>query len=134
MVLHLDHRKETTRLQELRTIQRDFAKQDIPFPDLIMGDFNALTANDYTQAEWNAIAQARRRNGWELPVSDVTTFVTQSLGLTDAYQAEAEAAAAGPKGTSRFDTRIDYVFFREAAFLAARAGWNLVACQHYDCK
>ncbi|KAL7570132.1 hypothetical protein ACA910_019974 [Epithemia clementina (nom. ined.)] len=41
-----------------------------------MGDFNALTRQDYTNAQWKEICQVRALQSWELPQTDVTMAMT----------------------------------------------------------
>ena len=38
---------------------------------LWLGDFNALTRDDYTQKQWNAIAAERSKSYWEEPRTEV---------------------------------------------------------------
>lgn len=148
-VVHLDHRKESQRLKEIHTIVHDLTEtHKLPLFDFWLGDFNALTASDYTQQEWNLIATIRRQNCWEQPVSDLTSAMTSSapvlakqnkktkalgsLGLQDAYLSVLPHRRSGPLGTSRFNTRIDYVFYNRQRL--STAGWTTVSCQHIDCK
>lgn len=148
-VVHLDHRKESHRLKEIHAIVHDLTEtHHLPLFDFWLGDFNALTASDYTQEEWNLIAAIRSQNCWEQPVSDLTSGMTSSapvlakrnkkrkalgsLGLQDAFLSVLPHSRSGPLGTSRFDTRIDYVFYNRQRL--STAGWTIVSCQHIDCK
>lgn len=137
IAVHLNHKKEEKRVKEIRAIVRGFERENLPLPDLWMGDFNALTRKDYTKEEWNRIYQVRSRNHWELPVSDLTLAVMsktnhKGLGLRDAYAFVPESNRLGPLSTCRFGTRIDYVYFRAERMGAA--GWNIAACEHVDCR
>ena len=39
-----------------------------------LGDFNALTREDYTQQEWDKIASERSKNFWEEPRTEVNNM------------------------------------------------------------
>ena len=133
--LHLDHRQETTRSKEIQTILQSFAKHGRPLPDLWMGDFNALTAADYTAKEWKEIRNVRARNHWELPVSNLTCLLTKQIGLTDAYHAVATNNRSGPDSTCRFGTRIDYIYYRTDRLACNDdLGWRVVSVTHMDCR
>lgn len=139
VVVHLDHRKESTRMNEMKTIVGELGARG---SDIWLGDFNSLTQSDYTKQEWNEIAAVRHRNNWELPVSDLTSFVTaplkvkgtqcKGMGLCDAFELASDANRSGPLGTSRFNTRIDYIFYGAQYF--KDAGWSIVTCEHLDCR
>ena len=75
-------------------------------PLAVEGDFNALTREDYTQAEWDDIAWVRCRGSWEPPVTDVTTRMAEAA-FTDCWWA---AGCVGNKISCRFDSRIDYIW------------------------
>lgn len=142
IVLHLDHRKEQTRMDEVKVIVKTFERNGAPLPQVWVGDFNALTRADYTHQEWNQIAQVRQKNRWEPPISDLTSIMTapaekttplsKGLGLSDAFASVPPTNRSGPLGTSRFDTRIDYVYFDAQHF--NKAGWTISACDHVDSK
>lgn len=130
-VVHLDHRKEPRRLQELSRL----LYSPMPMPSVWMGDFNSLTRDDYNDAEWHDIANVRALNNWELPQTDVTSVMTgfprNKLGrefskyqLCDAYR-EAPVVS-GPRSTCRFNTRIDYVYY------GGLDEFELVSCRHLD--
>lgn len=150
-VVHLDHRREDRRMIEVGTIVKDFQRTECGVDDdspqsfdFWLGDFNALTASDYSRNEWTEITNVRKRSHWELPVSDLTTAMTTSsskttkcrkkgavaLGLRDAFVES--PVRKGPLGTSRFNTRIDYIFFRPQRLY--QSGWDVVSCEHVDTK
>lgn len=86
MVVHLDHMRETTRLQQLATLAQLYAShhhQDNTAVAVWMGDFNALARGDYTDAQWHHISHVRALQSWELPQTDVTSAMT---GLPNSYQ------------------------------------------------
>jgi len=123
VAVHLDHRRETARMSELCQLSP-------PFGGVLLGDFNALTKNDYSDAQWRVVADVRAKNSWEPPVSDVTSFVT-GHGLTkkrarlefcDSWQAAPKKKR--PLSTCRFGTRIDYIF------ASPQNQWKAVECEH----
>ena len=80
----------------------------------------------------------RAASNWEPPRFELTRFMRQELQLTDAWEA---TGRAGPLGTCRFDTRIDYIMADRAALETGRlcllrcdttattaTDHNLVAC------
>lgn len=134
--VHLDYRCETTRLAEVELIG------DTDGPALIAGDFNALTRADYSDAAWASIAAVRKKSTWEVPTSELTDRLVSKagassqkrtkggkkcFGFVDAWRAAAERS--GPLGTSRFDTRIDYIYVTKAASEKLR----VVSCDHVAC-
>ena len=40
-------------------------------PQIWCGDFNALTREDYSEAEWNRVGRVRAANNWESPRTEV---------------------------------------------------------------
>jgi len=119
--LHLDHVRETTRLGQLRDLLEHLEERpNIPplLHRVLLGDFNALTRSDYSEAEWRQVADVRARNAWEAPVSVVTDTMGRSptkkaplgLHMHDAWTTVSAAKRIGPLSTCRFDTRIDYIF------------------------
>lgn len=142
--IHLDHMREPTRLSQLRHLADSLLPSSAPA--VWLGDFNALTRSDYSAAEWKQVADVRARSSWESPVSDLTYAMTSSsaaasnkltagaakpnnaslprLAMTDAWQAALERQ--GPLGTSRFGTRIDYVYLSPE--LAAAAAVTRCEC------
>lgn len=69
----------------------------------ILGDFNALTKSDYSEKEWRDIKTVRENDNWELPVEDLTLEIKKQY-----HDCLAEKGII--KNTSRFDTRIDYIY------------------------
>lgn len=141
--LHLDHVRETTRLGQLRAVAEQLEQLGPSTSQIWLGDFNALTRADWHEQEWARLAEHRARNAWEAPVSDLTSLITSpvaaceapqarargrpaaaGLGFTDCWRAAAERS--GPLGTSRFKTRIDYVYVSPAM----AAGAAVARCQH----
>ena len=141
--LHLDHVREPTRLSELAKLVAHLSRELTalglaPTPHRILtGDFNALTRDDYTAAEWARIADVRARNAWEAPVSEVTAAMTRAptkaaplgLQMVDACRDFVTANALGAcTPTSRFGTRIDYIYLSHAL-----AGGGVAAYECHNC-
>jgi len=141
--LHLDHVREPTRLSELAKLVAHLSRELTalglaPTPHRILtGDFNALNRDDYTAAEWARIADVRARNAWEAPVSEVTAAMTRAptkaaplgLQMVDACRDFVTANALGPcTPTSRFGTRIDYIYLSHAL-----AGGGVSAYECHNC-
>lgn len=108
--LHLDHRTEPSRMDELRKIETRLKfLRDRGSPQVWTGDFNSLTREDYTEAEWESVTDVRKRNNWESPQTQVTSYM-KDLGFQDAWT---QAGRPGKLSTCRFNTRIDYMFLNE---------------------
>ena len=71
-----DHRLEPSRLEEEREVH---AKLGGLFQageaQVWLGDFNALTREDYYQETWDEIARVREANSWESPRVELTRQV-----------------------------------------------------------
>ena len=76
----MDHRREPTRLSEVKGIKNalEKAKIDNDNCQIWTGDFNALTKEDYSPEEWAEITNVRQKNSWELPKTELTTQVKQN--------------------------------------------------------
>ena len=92
---HLDHICENVRLQQWQRLSEWFSYQ----PDIVMGDLNALYLNDYSTDALKTIILTRLIDKWEKP--------RQELMLT--IQSDGWHISPFRGGTSRFDTRIDYI-------------------------
>merc|ERR1712039_46359 len=71
-----------------------------------------------------SIAQIRRQNSWELPQAGVTAALSDA-GFADAVR----MAGVVPQPTSRFNTRIDYIWFRPSNEAAAAV--RCVSCKTF---
>lgn len=76
----------------------------------MVGDFNSLNTSDYSVKELESIKATRRKNNWEDVKVDVMGLTG---GWVDCYTEAQRTAFRGPLHTSRFHTRIDYVFLNE---------------------
>lgn len=102
IVTHLDHISEDTRLEEVEKIL-----QVAPSEAILLGDFNSLKREDYTEDEWGSISQNRKDTQWEECRTDVIDKILKRVG--SAYQ-DVLGELGTPVGTCRFGTRIDYIF------------------------
>ncbi len=83
---------------------------------IMSGDFNALTLEDYSEQELSRVAEVRKNNRWEEPRGDVTRYVEQVMEFSDSKcLLRDEDDLNGPLSTCRFNTRIDYVYFKKGA-------------------
>lgn len=97
-VTHLNHMSEQKRLVEWHNLLKHVNQNETHY---ILGDFNALTKSDYTKEELIEIYNIRKNNQWELPTYDLMNEITKLYHdcITNTF-----------KITSRFNTRIDYIF------------------------
>jgi len=97
-------------------------------PIVILGDFNALTKNDYSKKKWENIYTVRKENKWELPLTILTDRITSNQedgwNLIDSRKIAKEIS--GPLTTCRFDTRIDYIYINKNL----KKNWNIYK---YEC-
>jgi len=120
--VHLDHVSEKKRIAEMASLLRNW---EAGAHFVLLGDFNALTVSDYSKTELRRISDVRKRSKWEPPVSDLSDALrghgknrsappaAQRLrGLSPRLIDTWEAAQyrEGPIATSRYNTRIDYIF------------------------
>jgi len=117
---HLDHVDEARRMGELETLRDALGSlPDAVVGCFVMGDFNALDLRDYPKKRLAEIAEEREGNGWE-PPEGVLLEELHDLGWVDLARAgllprprvwhARKPLPAWATQTSRFDTRIDYVF------------------------
>ena len=123
-VTHLDHRDENARLDQLRRFD-PLAKN----VDVLMGDFNALTRDDYTNEYFQKqIVEVRKASHWEAAHFDVTDLVRRTWGYQDALTMLHPRMKDEQLSTCRFHTRIDYIYLRPRA----NDQWRLRECFIHD--
>lgn len=105
---HLDHICENERLKEWNWACNNDALADPSQPHIVCGDFNALCPYDYTASRLQEIQQHRTDNRWEQCKFQLYETVTKDHGYMDCYLLR-HGHQTNPS-TSRFDTRIDYIF------------------------
>jgi len=122
--IHLFPKYSELRLEEVQRIASDLTplfKADAP--QIWAGDFNTLSQGDYSEEEWSNILSLRQETGREAPSSDVTDSM-QTLGFRDSW---IEDNKPPPRTTSRFDTRVDYVYTSESF----NKSWDLKSILHF---
>eukprot|EP01102_Stenamoeba_stenopodia_P009350 TRINITY_DN2754_c0_g3_i1.p1 TRINITY_DN2754_c0_g3~~TRINITY_DN2754_c0_g3_i1.p1 ORF type:complete len:370 (+),score=75.35 TRINITY_DN2754_c0_g3_i1:1083-2192(+) len=80
---HLDHAFEKVRLAQLAQLH-DFLKRLDLKEYILAGDFNSLYRDDFTPQDWDSLAQLRKRNVWEPPLTDVVQTLLDQ-GYQDSY-------------------------------------------------
>jgi exonuclease III len=125
---HLDHVCESARLQQAAAAAKCISQLSGSGAAIFGGDFNALRRADYSQQQWDSIAAVRQEHDWEPPQSTLTDSLAQQ-GWQDAFDSlpaqgpeplpgtncvtyQRRPAAGEVPATCRFDTRIDYLWFR----------------------
>ena len=109
--IHLDHKKEPkrkTEIQEIRDTLNDIIPEDSC--QIWLGDFNALTLDDYTEDELKEVARVRaecKPKPWEPPKGELTQKITNEYEFVDTWR---EDGCRTPLKTCRYNTRIDYIF------------------------
>jgi len=122
--IHLVPKYSELRFEEIVRISEDLTPlfhEDKP--QLWCGDFNTLSRKDYSDDEWDEIVAIRRKNGRKAPLNNVVETI-EKLGFTDNWT---RAGKPAPRTTSRFNTRVDYVF-TSGAF---DSNWSLKSFNHY---
>jgi len=121
--LHPDCEDEDTRMQEFKAweekAEKTLSKES---PQLWLGDFNALTREDYTQKQWDEITAERAKSYWEEPRTELMDQL-RAKGLADSW---ARVGRPGKVSTCRFATHIDYILMNEAFM----EGWLCTSVDH----
>lgn len=92
--LHLDHLSEDLRLKQISRVLRDF--RNVQY---IVGDFNSLNEQDYTEGQWQSIQSSRQRAKLQAGASLVINKCHEAGYNSGPY--------VGP--TTPYDTRVDYI-------------------------
>merc|ERR1712150_391196 len=78
--IHLDHQHEKMRMLQIQALHETVCLKNTQVEEIIwMGDFNALTREDYSESKWQHIADVRSLNRWEAPVTKVTDWIVNEL-------------------------------------------------------
>lgn len=102
LCLHLDHEIEDDRLREIEELRQGWG--DVFDQAVLVGDFNALTEGDCSVEHARRVAEARRQGQWEAPRFDVMRQLSES-------HQDLSPPLPDDLGTSRFQTRIDYILW-----------------------
>lgn len=123
-VTHLDHMNEDVRVAQMHYFQPQTANVDV-----LLGDMNALTRDDYTGAYFQrAVVDKRKNSSWEKPRFELTQLITEQWNYRDAFRRANPGAKDAEVVTCKFDTRIDYIFLRPRE----DDRWKLSRCSIID--
>ena len=114
-VTHLDHMDVRQRRTQLEHVVRAMQREDDeaqPCASIVLGDLNALTRADYSDARWAELEARARANAWQLPTAGDDLDVLRAAGFRDAAAPESVAMTSRTSGC-----RIDYAFLRGEAFV-----------------
>ncbi|KAL9650530.1 hypothetical protein ABK040_004749 [Willaertia magna] len=131
-VTHLDHINERTRLKQIKqALQfiKEFTSNSVSDYEnnnngqlqqknfILVGDFNAMQKEDYTEQFWEELINQRKQWGWELPDIQVTNYLfNEEKDLIDCWkECNENVKLNGEKysASSRLNTRIDYIICNE---------------------
>jgi len=111
---HLDHIFEETRMEQLKYLLEKVVCDE---EHVILGDFNALKRQDYSDEYWEEIFQVRKQNCWEVPPKTEVIEFIQQKNYVDFFQEinqqKSEPLKDRAVGSSHFDTRVDYIWISE---------------------
>ncbi len=125
-VTHLDQISEEVRLKQIEQFEKYVHNSD-DF-QLIMGDFNSLTFDDYSDDYFNIhIHDVRQRNSWEGPFNLVTNKMKQN-GYSDCWREMNKEAINDQVVTCVYKTRIDYIWRRGEL----KNGWKINECKIFS--
>jgi endonuclease/exonuclease/phosphatase family metal-dependent hydrolase len=125
-VTHLDPVDEDDRLKQINEFNPH--KRNI---DILLGDMNALTREDYSDDYYQKkVVDIRENSGWEKPRFDLTKLITNDWGYQDAFKLINPQLKDEQVATSRFETRVDYIYVHPRV----NHQWTLTKCQLIDTK
>ncbi|CAF1426065.1 unnamed protein product [Adineta steineri] len=125
-VTHLDHLAEDPRLKQIEYFKPH--KQNI---DILIGDMNALTRDDYSDDYFSkTVFGQRKKSGWEKPRFDLTHLITHEWDYQDAFKLKNPKIKDEQLATCAYGTRIDYIFVHPRV----NERWNLTECSIIDTK
>lgn len=125
-VTHLDHRNEDDRLKQIKQFSPH--KTNI---DILFGDMNALTRQDYSDRYLREnILFKREKSSWERPRFDLTRLITEEWGYEDAFTKINPTLKDEQVVTCDYGTRIDYIYLHPRL----NEQWTLSQCQIIDTK
>jgi endonuclease/exonuclease/phosphatase family metal-dependent hydrolase len=125
-VTHLDHLNEDDRLKQIKEFNPH--KRNI---DILLGDMNALTREDYSDDYYRDIVVGRReKSRWEKPRFDLTKLITNEWNYQDAFKLINPQLKDEEVVTCDYGTRIDYIYVHPRV----NDQWSLNKCQIIDTK
>ncbi|CAF1458977.1 unnamed protein product [Rotaria sordida] len=125
-ITHLDHINEDDRIVQMTSFAPH--RNNI---NILMGDMNAVTREDYSDDYYQQIVfDKRKQAGWELPQFDLIRLITTSFAFQDAFRQANPKLKDEQTATCPYGTRIDYIFFRPLI----SDEWILKDCSLVDTK
>jgi len=125
-VTHLDHMNEDDRLKQI-----EYFKPHEENIDILMGDMNALTRDDYSEFYYrDIVAGKREKSGWEKPRFDLTKLIRDEWNYQDAFKLINPQLKDEHVQTCDYGTRIDYISMHPRI----NDQWILTKCQIIDTK
>lgn len=125
-VTHLDHLNENDRLKQIKEFKPHHNNIDILF-----GDMNALTREDYSDQYFREnILLKREKSSWERPRFDLTRLITEEWGYEDAFRKFNPNLKDEQVVTCDYRTRIDYIYIHPRL----NEQWKLSKCEIIDTK
>jgi len=125
-VTHLDYINEDDRLKQIKEFNPP--ERNI---DILMGDMNALTREDYTDTYYeHTVVRKREKSDWEKPRFDLTNLITNEWGYQDALKLFNPQLKNEQVVTCDYGTRIDYIYVHPRV----NDQWSLNKCQIIDTK
>ncbi|UJR14438.1 hypothetical protein I4U23_001435 [Adineta vaga] len=125
-VTHLDHRNEDDRIKQIQEFNPH--KENI---DIVIGDMNALTREDYSDTYYRDIVVGKRQTaGWEKPRFDLTHLITHQWNYQDAFRTMNSTLKDEQVATCPYGTRIDYIYTHPRM----NDYWKLNECSIIDTK
>ncbi|CAF0792719.1 unnamed protein product [Rotaria sordida] len=119
-VTHLDHLNEDDRLTQIKEFSPH--NHDI---NVLFGDMNALTQNDYSDKYFGEIVAGKREKaGWEIPRFELTQLLTNTWSFQDAFRDVNPKLKDEQVATCPYGTRIDYIFLHPLS----KDEWLLKEC------
>ncbi|CAF2587029.1 unnamed protein product [Rotaria sp. Silwood2] len=119
-VTHLDHLNEDDRLIQIK----EFSPHSHNI-NVLVGDMNSLTQNDYSNKYFReAVAEKRKKAEWEMPRFELTQLLTDTWGFQDAFRYVNPKLQDKQVATCPYGTRIDYIFLHPLS----NDEWSLKEC------
>ena len=123
-VTHLDHLDESDRVVQMTSFAPHRRNTNI-----LLGDMNAITREDYSDDYLERIVRGKRQAArLESPRFELTRLLTNSFGFQDAFRQANHQLKDERVATCPYGTRIDYIFFRPLT----DDQWKLKDCSIVD--
>ena len=127
-VTHLDQISEQIRLEQMNLLEKHLNQSTAL--QLLVGDFNALTLEDYSEDYLQRrIRDVRQENSWEPPL-DLLTKKIKENGFEDCWRQMNKDALDQRAITCAYGTRIDYIWKRGEL----KNGWKIEECRIFSSR